>query len=178
MPGLIQLPHRVEYHLITLKIKVGIHLYPALIGMTGHGVPVAARFQRRHALGELAGFQSTGMDKLVDGDALVALFQSAQRSLGRLLNINQPGFISTVGRRTDHVELAVTLGSSLVKETSLVPYMMYRQPLTPRWNVSPPAVIVPEPSTMLSIPISLHSRKYLVPKFPQPSSPLSTGTIS
>ena len=61
-------------------LKVGVDLHAALVGVAGHGVPVAARLQSGHAHGKLAGFQHAGVDKLVDG-ALVAGFQGAS---GRL----------------------------------------------------------------------------------------------
>ena len=104
MAGFGRLAAHVEYGLAFGNLEVGVDLHAALVGVAGHGVPVAARLQSGHAHGKLAGFQHAGVDKLVDG-ALVAGFQGAQRALGSVSQGDQLGFVTAMGRSTDHIEL-------------------------------------------------------------------------
>ena len=49
--GLGRLAHHVEDDVVILEIEVEIDLHAALVRVAGHGIPVAARLQHRHAHG-------------------------------------------------------------------------------------------------------------------------------
>ena len=104
MAGLGGLTAHVENDLALGDLKVGVDLHAALVGVAGHGVPVAAGLQSGHTHGQLAGLEHAGMDELVDR-ALVAGLDAAQRALGGLLNGDELVLIAAMGRGRDHVEL-------------------------------------------------------------------------
>ena len=87
------------------NLKVGVDFHAALMGMAGHGVPVAARLQSGHTHRQLAGLEDAGVDKLIDG-ALVAGLHRAEGALGSLLDGDELILIAAVGRGRYHVEFS------------------------------------------------------------------------
>ena len=103
MPCFLGLTHHMEDDLIFRYLKIGIYLHTALMRVAGHGVPVAAGLHGGHTHGQLASFENTGVNKLVD-NPLVAGFQCPQGALCGIRNGNELRLISAVCRRTDHIK--------------------------------------------------------------------------
>ncbi len=67
------------------KIKIEVNLHPSVMGMAGHGIPYAARFQGGHSHYQLTALHLAGKNVFAD-NSVIGFLQTAQFHLIFILN--------------------------------------------------------------------------------------------